>query len=69
MNKQLLKWAKEGYAPTLLYDDNGHWAISFSGLIDVGSPSSQSFSTDSSLRWQDTPREAVDVVVGLEDEQ
>jgi len=68
MNEQLLKWAKEGYAPTLLYDDNGHWAISFCGMLDVGNPSNQSFTSDFSLHWRDTPQSAVYAVVGLEDD-
>ena len=69
MNEQLIAWAKEGYAPTLLYDDNGHWAVSFDGIMSVDSPAEQSFYTGGNeLTWRDTPQEAVDAMVGKEDD-
>jgi len=62
MNDQLIKWADEGYAPSLLYDDDGHWAISFAGVMCVSNPADQSF-YDDDLVWRDTPQEAVDAVL------
>lgn len=31
----VLNLADRGYAPNLIYDDNGHWALSLSGYQDV----------------------------------
>lgn len=56
INDQLIQWAKEGYAPQLVYDDNGHWAVSFDSFGPAdGAPDS----VDGDLQWCDTPMNAV----------
>lgn len=30
--EQLDQWAQEGNCPALIFDDNGHWAVSFDGI-------------------------------------
>jgi len=33
--KQLEDWVAIGFAPQLVYDDNGHWALTFDGIQQV----------------------------------
>jgi len=68
VNEQLLKWANEGYAPTLLYDDDGHWAVCFSGMMSMEDAAIQQTFSGVELLWRDTPEDAVMSAVGWEDE-
>ena len=56
LNQILLDLASEGYAPSLLYDNNGHWALSFDGMMLNSEPEVQCF--EEPVRWFDTPLEA-----------
>ena len=57
INKQLLKWSHEGYAPQLIYDDNGQWAVSFDSFGMATGGVDCVFIAD--VVWQDTPKQAV----------
>lgn len=52
------KLVNTGYCPSILFDDNGHWCMSLSGIGGVG----HSFSTpctDDGTIWCDTVEEAI----------
>ena len=57
LNKILLSLTSEGYAPTVLYDDNGHWSVSFNGMMSTAHPGHQEF-IEPDLQWFDTPLDA-----------
>lgn len=56
-------WASQGYCPALLYDDNGHWTVSFDGIQNI--PRGENpVVTDSTFfvdkdSWKDTVIDAV----------
>lgn len=55
------QWADQGYAPCLMFDDDGHWQVSFDGMVAVGDtkPSSLSSFTHPD-RWHDSVGAAID---------
>jgi len=60
---------KIGWAPCLLYDDNGRWAISGDGYQNVVSGSPKDVTLTSFVEkdmWKDTIREALDYYLGTE---
>lgn len=53
-----------GQAPNLLYDDNGHWAVTSEGWQNVVADEPEDVETHFYVEahlWKDTPREALKV--------
>ncbi len=50
-----------GYAPTLLYDDDGHWLVTDSGLTPIGDNVDDIYVTyvEENAKWYDNISEAV----------
>jgi len=56
--------SKLGDAPNLLYDDNGHWAVTCDGWQNVVADEPEDVETHFYVEahlWKDTPREALKV--------
>jgi hypothetical protein len=53
------EWASSGLCPTLLFDDDGHWFVSFDGFGPVGAVEGV-HSAFAGEQWHDTVREAID---------
>ena len=62
---ELLDWLEavthKGYCPSVIFDDNGHWAVSFSGAQNIYS---SPFDTAKTIyvrdyEWKNTIREAI----------
>lgn len=56
--------ANLGHAPNLLYDDNGHWAVTCDGWQNVVADEPEDVETHFYVEahlWKDTPREALKV--------
>lgn len=52
--------SKRGYAPTLLYDDDGHWRVSGDGISPVfGEPGSYTSFVEEGEEWYDNITDAV----------
>jgi len=62
VNDQLIAWAKEGYAPQLVYDDDGHWAVAMDSYGPVGGAPDAILDDD--LIWAGTPIEAIEAIRG-----
>ena len=60
INSKLIEWSKEGYCPQLMYDDNGHWAVSFDSFGPASGGQETVFYDG--VIWKDTPLEAVEAV-------
>jgi hypothetical protein len=62
---ELLDWleevTQEGACPGLINDDNGHWAVSFSGIQDVPSKMGAIYTTYlvEAHEWRNSIREAI----------
>jgi len=64
---ELLNWLEgithEGFCPAVIFDDNGHWTVSFEGCQNVPMEEgpcdiSTSFYVEEN-KWHDTLREAI----------
>jgi len=58
----------KGYAPQLVYDDNGNWAVSFDGVMPVpqADPPDEPLMVSARVEpheWRSTTREAVDAAM------
>lgn len=62
LEKTLDLLAEEGWCPALLNNDNGHWALVFEGMANVGSVDNEVIAATSFVfheYWKNTVREAV----------
>ena len=70
--RQFTRWADEGLCPALVFDDNGHWAVSFDGAGEMftGDDPPQKGTVREALvepgKWRDTPAEAIDAAIAAQ---
>lgn len=62
------KWADDGLCPMLVYDDDGHWAVSFDGYgpvieEDIHKDEVGVTAVVQPDQWRDTVREALEAAV------
>jgi hypothetical protein len=66
--RQFERWADDGFCPHLVFDDDGHWAVSFAG----SGPSAQSDEITSHVavvephEWSDSVGEAIDAALAAQ---
>jgi len=63
VSRAFVELSKIGLCPALLFDDNGHWAVSFSGIQNVSS-SDEPIDTQSTFycakeSWKDYIKDAL----------
>jgi hypothetical protein len=66
--RQFERWADDGFCPHLVFDDDGHWAVSFAG----SGPCAQSDEITSHVavvephEWSDSVGEAIDAALAAQ---
>ena len=72
--RQFEAWANAGYCPALVFDDSGHWAVSFEGHASVNlGDEPEDLSATFFVKaedWRDSVPEAIDAAISaMEQEQ
>jgi hypothetical protein len=60
--------ADKGFCPALVFDDNGHWAVTCDGMSPVPEDDKHTVpvgivSEVKPRQWRDSPREAIDAAI------
>jgi hypothetical protein len=62
--RQFTIWADAGLAPCLVYDDDGHWSVSFEGISEDSFEGWQTSWVQSRVdEWHDSPEDAIDSAI------
>jgi hypothetical protein len=62
--RQFTIWADAGLAPCLVYDDDGHWSVSFEGISEDSVEGWQTSWVQSRVdEWHDSPEDAIDSAI------
>jgi hypothetical protein len=67
INKALLDLCDKGYAPCLVSDDNGRWAVSCSGIYPASGEIRWMNVLLDDVIWCDTPESAVEKFLAIND--